>query len=458
MAVRTMVVVVLALALALALAVGVQGCKEVTPGRWMCAGAPGDAGAATAAVAAVRSQLGADALACLAWPEAAEQARGDPLRAAYDAEVYMHLSTDDAAALDRLAAAAATTGVGADAFLWLNAIYALHSAAPRVVRFAPACLPLVRYADDVETELPLGVFVLLPPASMGEVLAARPAARALLDRYAQRGWMAVAGAPAGGLNETSRCNATAERVECTRLEGSVFLGVAERSFLWQTPLGVPPARGWPVAVHYHGSFGAPHVFSWASGRNYPYGLYWQTLTVKQLLDTGYAVITPESHFAGFFFWDTNVPVYRTYWEISPDHAFVTWLLAEMAAPAGNGTFGPLDPARFYATGLSSGAYMTSRMAANYQGRFRALAIHSGSYATCAGPICSVPDPLPAGHPPTLFLHGEADLIVNIRTMWLYAEQMAAQGLVYATAIDPDAGHEWTEQAVQAVPAWFDAYP
>ena len=81
--------------------------------------------------------------------------------------------------------------------------------------------------------------------------------------------------------------------------------------------------------------------------------------------------------------------------------------------ASTAAFGPINTTRLYAMGISSGGFMTSRMAVSYPGKFRALADHSGSYATCSD-TCTVPTPLPSNHPPTLFLHGDTDAIVPRR--------------------------------------------
>ena len=62
----------------------------------------------------------------------------------------------------------------------------------------------------------------------------------------------------------------------------------------------------------------------------------------------------------------------------------------------------------HAVGFSSGGYMTSRMAYNYEGRFRSLSIASASYYYCGGEYC--PASIAASlkkiyktHPPTLFM-------------------------------------------------------
>jgi len=123
------------------------------------------------------------------------------------------------------------------------------------------------------------------------------------------------------------------------------------------------------------------------------------------------------------------------------------ILKEISNP--DGMFGYLDYKRKFATGISSGGYMTSRMAVSYAGsfifsflffkkkknshfnslllnillgEFLSLAVAAGSYATCAGPLCVVPN-LPLNHPPTLFLHGGLDPIVPQFTMETYADKL-----------------------------------
>jgi predicted esterase len=129
--------------------------------------------------------------------------------------------------------------------------------------------------------------------------------------------------------------------------------------------------------------------------------------------------------------------------------------ALLGAMAG-GDLGPLDMDRLYAGGISSGGYMTSRMAVSYPGTFRALAIQSASYATCAGSLCVIPA-LPADHPPTMFLHGEADPVVPIATMLPYAAALEDQATPVERVIDATAGHEWLEAAPVEVPAFFAAW-
>ena len=258
---------------------------------------------------------------------------------------------------------------------------------------------------------------------------------------------AVSGDAAGdATGSTSRCTATADMITCT----SESTQIDSRTVTYQVPLGDPPAAGWPAVIYDQGSF-VPGSHAFAAAKSDAFDQYALTGTVKELLDRGYAVIAPDALGGGMQYWQTNVPPYATSWTGSSDDQLVRQLLAAMAT----GTFGPIDPARRYAMGISSGGFMTSRMAVSYAGTFRALAIASASYATCSN-TCSVP-PLPSDHPPTLFLHGGSDNVVPTSAMVPYRDALIADGHVAQSIIDPSAGHQWLTEAVTAVPDWFDSH-
>lgn len=260
--------------------------------------------------------------------------------------------------------------------------------------------------------------------------------------------------PIDAASAPSRCTETETRVSCPKETLEIATtALVKRTVYWQIPNGTPPAAGWPVAVMFQGSlFSSERNFDATKGQ--PFGAYYQALTLKKLLDAGYAIVAPEAHMSGQTFWDTNVPPWSTSWAGAPDDRLMILLFAAMA----EGQLGPLDTNRLFATGISSGGYMTSRMAVSYPGRFRALAIQSASYATCSGPLCSVPAQLPADHPPTLFLHGAADLTVPITTMREYRDRLQTQGREVSTIENPSAGHEWIAEAPDAVLAFFRAHP
>jgi poly(3-hydroxyoctanoate) depolymerase len=253
----------------------------------------------------------------------------------------------------------------------------------------------------------------------------------------------------------SRCSDDGTTLRCPH-ETTVFrVGVGDlipREVHFQTPAGTPPANGWPVVLLFQGSLFSAE-WSWAASRDLPLGAIHQVDLVRHLLDAGFAVIAPEAKLDGGAYWDTNVPPWSVTWTASNDHELMTEILDAIAG----GAFGPLDRSRLHASGISSGGYMTSRMALSYAGEFRSLAIHSASWATCSGPICSVPS-IPADHPPTLFVHGEQDAVVPIETMRPYREQLEELGI--ATRLDADAsgGHAFLAIAPVAITEWFVAHP
>ena len=261
------------------------------------------------------------------------------------------------------------------------------------------------------------------------------------------------GAAVGAAPGSSRCSETPLFVSCPMARQPIEVApLVSRDVFYQVPLGPPPVNGWSVVILFQGSLAAPTLTMQASADE-PFGGYYQILLVKRLLDAGYVVLAPAAHLGGATFWDTNVPPWDAAWSGAPDDQFMQRIFAAMQA----GTFGPLDAGHRYATGISSGGYMTSRMAVSYAGRFRALAVASGSYATCSGPLCNVPAPLPSDHPPTLFLHGDADTVVPLSTMERYRDELAAEGHATDSIVEAGAGHQWIAAAPDAVLHWFDVW-
>jgi poly(3-hydroxybutyrate) depolymerase len=246
----------------------------------------------------------------------------------------------------------------------------------------------------------------------------------------------------------SRCQIIATNATCQHQLATVD----ERPVAYETPLGVAPADGWPAVVYFQGSL-VPGTGAFAATSTAAFGQYDLTRTVAALLDDGYAVIAPDAVADGTTYWETNIPPYAESWSGSPDDVLMQSLFAAISG----GSFGPIDGTRLYAMGISSGGFMTSRMAVSYQGKFRALADHSGSYATCSV-TCMVPTPLPPNHPPTLFLHGDADTVVPLSAIQPYIDALTAEGDEAQLVTDADAGHQWLPEGPQVIPAWFDSHP
>ncbi|MGO8993419.1 MAG: prolyl oligopeptidase family serine peptidase [Polyangiaceae bacterium] len=250
----------------------------------------------------------------------------------------------------------------------------------------------------------------------------------------------------------SRCTTTSTTITCEHEVLTLDDAGSSRPVTYATPLGTPPASGWPAVVFFQGSL-VPGDTAFAATTSSAFGEYYLTLTIQALLDDGYAVIAPDAADNGTTFWETNIPPYATSWTGSPDDVYMLELFAAISA----GQFGPIDDGHLYAMGISSGGFMTSRMAVSYAGRFRALADHSGSYATCSD-TCTVPTPLPSNHPPTLFLHGDTDDVVPITAIQPYIDALNTEGFETQLVTDTTAGHQWLSEAVQAIPAWFATHP
>jgi dienelactone hydrolase len=254
-------------------------------------------------------------------------------------------------------------------------------------------------------------------------------------------------------NAATRCEADADHIACDRATvtfATGAFGLAARDVHLMHPVGSPPAQGWPAVILFQGSFhSAAGTFDGV--RDGAFGDYHEARAVMTLLDAGYVVIAPEAPYDGSTFWQTNVAPYAFAWEVSEDHQ----LMLELFGAIEDGSLGPIDADRLYAAGISSGGYMTSRMAVGYPGRFRALAIQSASYATCSGVLCDVPG-LPDDHPPTLFLHGGQDLVVPPATAEDYANELTSHGRQARLVIDESADHAWIEAAPEEMLRWFDA--
>jgi dienelactone hydrolase len=248
---------------------------------------------------------------------------------------------------------------------------------------------------------------------------------------------------------TTRCDVTADSVTCAPRKSTLSVGAfvkTPRTVYWQIPDGTTPEGGWPVAILFQGSFFSS---KWTATKTSPFGGYYQAQAIRRLLENGIAVMTPLALGEGSTYWNTNVPPYLYNWSIAPDHEMMKALFASIE----KGEFGKLNPKVMYAFGFSSGGYMTSRMAVSYPGRFRALVIHSGSYATCGGSLCAVPT-LPKDHPPTLFLYGKRDAIVPLWTIESYVSGLQKQKTPVSLEVDTESGHEWIPKTPTLVVDWF----
>ena len=243
----------------------------------------------------------------------------------------------------------------------------------------------------------------------------------------------------------SRCTVTDSSVYCSHEVTPLEAGGVTRDVYWQTPSTPAPAGGYPVVLLYQGSLGGPSLTWDTLTPNVPFGGFHQGRLQAMLLEHGFTVIAPAA--AAGVAWQTNSGVP---YDLTTDKQVIDALLVAVE----NGEFGPADMSRLYATGISSGGYMTSRMAVSYAGKFRALAIQSASYVTCLGAVCYVPNKLPADHPPTLFLHGALDTTVPLFTAERYYDELVADGVATKKIVDPSAGHAWLAVSPAEITDWF----
>lgn len=248
-------------------------------------------------------------------------------------------------------------------------------------------------------------------------------------------------------NASPRCITGDDCIACAFER--LTLASGSRRIQYQVPEGNPPSAGWPVVILFQGT-GYGGDIMWSSEKNEPFGMFHETQLIAALLAADYAVLTPETIGGGKTFWQTNVLDQWDQWETTVDHEMMLGLLAAIA----DGDFGSLNPAQLRAAGISSGGFMTSRMAVSYPGKFRALAIQSAGYATY--PLGPIPVTLPADHPPTLFLHGAQDVLVSPDAMTEYYDRLAALGIV-TRKIVADVGHQYLPTAPGDVTAWFQAH-
>lgn len=254
----------------------------------------------------------------------------------------------------------------------------------------------------------------------------------------------------------SRCVVTTKalfkpgKVECSyKLYAVPVNKHLSREVKYQLPLGPPPAEGWPMVLFFQGNF-FPVQFKRATDD--PFGSYYETLVIKTLLDQGYAVLAPKAE--AELDWLTNSAGPFTQYELTSDYHFFKRLLAAIK----KGKFGPINNDRKYATGMASGGYNTSRMAISFTTEFKALVIQSASYATCTGPICSIPNTLPVNHPPTLFVHGFLDTVVPWWTMDQYYAKLLEQDIPTGRVTNYLVGHKWVPESPKEIVAWFQQYP
>jgi polyhydroxybutyrate depolymerase len=164
----------------------------------------------------------------------------------------------------------------------------------------------------------------------------------------------------------------------------VQVGEVTRSYLMHIPPSYDPKKKTPVVVAFHGAIMTPEMMTQFSGLN------------KKADEAGFIVVYPTGTGSGLFLtWNAG-----GFWKIannSDDVGFVNKLLDDLPRVAN------IDPKRIFATGVSNGAMMCYRVAAELSERIAAIAPVSGTMVS--------DDFKPKRPVPVMHFHGTADMLV-----------------------------------------------
>lgn len=256
--------------------------------------------------------------------------------------------------------------------------------------------------------------------------------------------------------KTSECTESLDsdgninKISCDCETKSFYVNIGDsRKVLYRVPSGPVPPGGFPVAFVFQGSF---FSVEFARESGLPFGGFNEIRLIQKLLDSGFAVLAPRAPVS--LFWETNTPYAHLIYKHTNDYKFMRSIFSALEG----GEFGPLNPQRMYATGISSGGYHSSRMAIEFPEKFRAIAIHSASYANFSGLL--MPPILRSleNHPPTLFVHGTSDIVVPIESAKPYIKKLNRHGVENKMVEVQGEGHGWFENSPADITNWFLQHP
>jgi polyhydroxybutyrate depolymerase len=162
------------------------------------------------------------------------------------------------------------------------------------------------------------------------------------------------------------------------------VGESTRSYLMHIPPSYDPKKKTPVVLAFHGAVMTAEMMTLFSGLN------------KKADEAGFIVVYPSGSGSGLFLtWNAG-----GFWKIAnqaDDIGFVNKLLDDLPKVAN------IDPKRIFATGMSNGAMMCYRVAAELSERIAAIAPVAG---TLVIDECKPSRPVPVMH-----FHGRADKLV-----------------------------------------------
>jgi len=164
----------------------------------------------------------------------------------------------------------------------------------------------------------------------------------------------------------------------------VPVGSRHRTATVCTPAGAAPGAGWPLVLAFHGGQSHPEMMRRFSG-------------LDALAAAGRAVVAfpaGSGSREGLLTWNGGNCCGEAWTDGSDDVGFVAALIDALAVRM------PIDPRHVHATGMSNGAMMAYRVAAE-------LSVRIASIAPVAGPL-AMPSIAPARPVPVLHFHGSLD--------------------------------------------------
>ena len=170
----------------------------------------------------------------------------------------------------------------------------------------------------------------------------------------------------------------------TTLAIDVPIGGRARTALACVPAGTPPAAGWPIVLAFHGGQSHPEMMRAFSG-------------LDTFAAAGRAVVVYPAGTGsreGLFTWNGGNCCGEALADASDDVGFVRELLTALEGRL------PIDRSRIHATGMSNGAMMAYRVAAE-------LADRIASIVPVAGPL-ALADIAPSRPVSVLHFHGTLD--------------------------------------------------
>ncbi|MFH1837900.1 MAG: alpha/beta fold hydrolase, partial [Candidatus Kuenenbacteria bacterium] len=226
----------------------------------------------------------------------------------------------------------------------------------------------------------------------------------------------------------------------------------------------------PIIIVLHG--GGQDAKDWFVNNNSP----GQVEFVKKALIKGYAVIAPDSetpNYSNCTIKDTKQWYYEKDWQNSSDYTFfnqiIPWINNQNI----------FNSNRVYATGISSGGFMSSRLARFFgTPKIKAIAVRSAGdadsithedrsnmklcsdgnnpFPASCGPIFNdVNSSINTNHSPTLIIHGSKDGTVPIESANHYYDELTSANIATTKKVKPLGCHTWFDDYDQEILDWFN---